>query len=81
MHGLIHVVFSFATYGRLEDLVSQDDIVNSLTNLVDSGNLPHLLLYGPPGTGTWLKQFRINSLLGVGIHVYSLIPGLLYFCT
>ncbi|KAL3914092.1 MAG: hypothetical protein SGILL_006239 [Bacillariaceae sp.] len=36
---------------RLEDLVAQDDIVNSITNLIDSDNLPHLLLYGPPGTG------------------------------
>lgn len=36
---------------RLEDLVSQDDIVSSITNLIDSENLPHLLLYGPPGTG------------------------------
>jgi replication factor C subunit 3/5 len=36
---------------RLEDLVAQDDIVDILTNLIDSDNLPHLLLYGPPGTG------------------------------
>ncbi|KAG7368568.1 replication factor C small subunit [Nitzschia inconspicua] len=36
---------------RLEDLVAQDDIVNSITNLIDNDNLPHLLLYGPPGTG------------------------------
>lgn len=35
----------------LEDLVAQDDIVSVLTNLIDSNNLPHLLLYGPPGTG------------------------------
>jgi hypothetical protein len=34
---------------RLEDLVAQDDIVMILTNLIDSNNLPHLLLYGPPG--------------------------------
>jgi hypothetical protein len=35
---------------RLEDLVAQDDIVTILTNLIDHDNLPHLLLYGPPGT-------------------------------
>lgn len=35
----------------MEDLVAQDDIVSILTNLIDSENLPHLLLYGPPGTG------------------------------
>jgi replication factor C subunit 2/4 len=38
-------------FHRLEDLVAQDDIVSILTNLIDSDNLPHLLLYGPPGTG------------------------------
>lgn len=32
-------------------MVAQDDIVSVLTNLIDSDNLPHLLLYGPPGTG------------------------------
>lgn len=32
-------------------MVAQDDIVSILTNLIDSDNLPHLLLYGPPGTG------------------------------
>lgn len=31
--------------------MAQDDIVSILTNLIDSDNLPHLLLYGPPGTG------------------------------
>jgi replication factor C subunit 3/5 len=36
---------------KLEDLVAQDDIVSILSNLIDSENLPHLLLYGPPGTG------------------------------
>ena len=36
---------------RLEDLVAHEDIVSILTRLIDSDNLPHLLLYGPPGTG------------------------------
>jgi len=36
---------------RLEDLVAHDDIIAILTKLIDSYNLPHLLLYGPPGTG------------------------------
>uniref|UniRef100_A0A6T7FPT8 AAA+ ATPase domain-containing protein n=1 Tax=Attheya septentrionalis TaxID=420275 RepID=A0A6T7FPT8_9STRA len=36
---------------RLEDLVAHDDIISILTKLIDSDNLPHLLLYGPPGTG------------------------------
>ena len=36
---------------RLEDLVAHDDIIRIITNLIDSDNLPHLLLYGPPGSG------------------------------
>lgn len=36
---------------RLEELVAHEDIVNIITKLIDSDNLPHLLLYGPPGTG------------------------------
>lgn len=36
---------------RLEDLVAHEDIINIITNLIDSDNLPHLLLYGPPGSG------------------------------
>lgn len=31
--------------------MAHEDIVNILTKLIDSENLPHLLLYGPPGTG------------------------------
>jgi replication factor C subunit 3/5 len=40
---------------KLEDLVAQDDIVSILSNLIDSENLPHLLLYGPPGTGVFMR--------------------------
>jgi replication factor C subunit 3/5 len=36
---------------RLEDLVAHEDIISVITNLIDSDNVPHLLLYGPPGTG------------------------------
>eukprot|EP00586_Coscinodiscus_wailesii_P010571 CAMPEP_0172505394 /NCGR_PEP_ID=MMETSP1066-20121228/186120_1 /TAXON_ID=671091 /ORGANISM="Coscinodiscus wailesii, Strain CCMP2513" /LENGTH=370 /DNA_ID=CAMNT_0013281987 /DNA_START=30 /DNA_END=1142 /DNA_ORIENTATION=- len=36
---------------RLEDLVAHEDIISIITTLIDSDNLPHLLLYGPPGTG------------------------------
>jgi len=46
-----HLLALTAVICRLEDLVAQDDIVSTLSNLIDSDNLPHLLLYGPPGTG------------------------------
>ncbi len=35
----------------LEDLVAHEKIINIITTMIDSDNLPHLLLYGPPGTG------------------------------
>lgn len=48
---IIHFDSFFHSY-RLEDLVAHDDIISILTNLIDNDQLPHLLLYGPPGTGT-----------------------------
>ena len=42
---------SHSRHSRLEDLVAHDDIIRIITNLIDSDNLPHLLLYGPPGSG------------------------------
>ena len=43
-------LFSFFRF-RLEDLVAHEKIINIITTMIDSDNLPHLLLYGPPGTG------------------------------
>ena len=36
---------------NLEDLVSHNNIKKVLLKFINSNNLPHLLLYGPPGTG------------------------------
>ncbi|KPA86367.1 putative replication factor C subunit 3 [Leptomonas pyrrhocoris] len=35
----------------LDSVVAHEDILNTLRHLMNSGNMPHLLLYGPPGTG------------------------------
>lgn len=35
----------------MSDLVSHEEIINTITRLIDAGKLPHLMLYGPPGTG------------------------------
>jgi hypothetical protein len=35
----------------LDQLIAHEEIVNILTRLIDSNNLPHLLFHGPPGTG------------------------------
>ena len=36
---------------KLNDIIYQNEIVNMLKVVVETGNLPHLLLYGPPGCG------------------------------
>ena len=35
----------------IEEISSQDEVVNVLRSAIHSTNLPHLLFYGPPGTG------------------------------
>lgn len=69
----------------LDGVVGQEDIVERLKAYVKSGNLPHLLFAGPPGTGkttcaialardlfgeTWRSQFfELNSSDERGIDV------------
>lgn len=36
---------------RVEDVSHQDEVVKALKSSIDAGNIPHLLLHGPPGTG------------------------------
>lgn len=36
---------------KIDDIVDHDDIKRSLKNFIESKSLPHLLLYGPPGSG------------------------------
>lgn len=35
----------------LDEVISHQEIVNTVNKLIDSNALPHLLFYGPPGTG------------------------------
>ena len=51
---------------KLEDLVAHEDIVSILTRLIDSDNLPHLLLYGPPGTGKVREV--IDSMISTSVN-------------
>jgi replication-associated recombination protein RarA len=36
---------------NLQTIAHQKEVVATLQNAVETGNLPHLLLYGPPGSG------------------------------
>lgn len=49
----------------LSDLISQQDIVNTITRLIDAGRLPHLLFYGPPGTG------KTSTILALARKLYG----------
>jgi replication-associated recombination protein RarA len=35
----------------LDEVAHQNEVVATLHNAVKTGRLPHLLLYGPPGSG------------------------------
>ena len=35
----------------LEDIISHEEIIETVTNFIKQNKMPHLLFYGPPGTG------------------------------
>jgi len=59
---------------RLEDLVAQDDIVSTLSNLIDSDNLPHLLLYGACVVCIGVEKAACGTLA----HFCFCVPKLTY---
>ncbi len=36
---------------RVEDISHQEEVVKTLKSAIQQGAVPHLLFYGPPGTG------------------------------
>ena len=36
---------------KIEDIIAHDDIINIFKNILKTGEMPHLLLYGSPGVG------------------------------
>jgi len=50
----------------LDQIISHDKIINTLTKFIEKNNMPHLLFYGPPGTGkTSTINAVINQLYGI----------------
>ncbi len=45
---------------KLEDLVGSDSLISFLSNCIEKNDIPHLLLYGRPGTG---KNSIVNILM------------------
>ena len=50
---------------EMRDVVAQDDIIATLSRLMETNQLPHLLLYGPPGTG------KTSTILAVARKMYG----------
>lgn len=51
----------------LQDLISHEDIIRTITKFIDENQLPHLLFYGPPGTG------KTSAILACARKLYQ--PG------
>lgn len=49
----------------LEQLISHQEVMQTLTRLTDANKLPHLLLYGPPGTG------KTTTVLAIARRMYG----------
>lgn len=51
---------------ELKDLVSHEDIISTIKRFMDQQKLPHMLFYGPAGTGLISvkarKDFNISCL-------------------
>lgn len=49
----------------LEELISQDSIIETIQRFIKNDQLPHLLFYGPPGTG------KTSTILACAKQLYS----------
>jgi len=54
---------------QVKDVAHQEEVVRTLTNTLETGNLPHLLFYGPPGTGKTTTGLAIcHQLFGPELY-------------
>jgi len=51
--------------GALQDLISHEDIINTIRKFLHEDKLPHLLFYGPPGTG------KTSTILACAKEIYK----------
>lgn len=50
---------------KLDDIVYQDEIIKMLKKTIKDGNLPHLLLYGPAGTG------KTSTVMAIALELFG----------
>ena len=48
----------------LDELISHEDIINTIRTFIEKDKLPHLLFYGPPGTG------KTSTILACAKEIY-----------
>ena len=54
---------------RIADIVDQEEVKNRIMQFIKTGNMPHLLFHGPPGTGKTTMALAIaHELYGDLIH-------------
>lgn len=49
----------------MDDLISHDEIVSTISRFISQKQLPHLLFYGPPGTG------KTSTILACAKQLYT----------
>eukprot|EP01080_Neovahlkampfia_damariscottae_P010913 gene10913-3618_t len=49
----------------LKDLISHEEIISTISNLVKANKLPHLLFHGPPGTG------KTSTIIAIAKDLYG----------
>ena len=50
---------------KLYDIIYQTEVTNNLKNIVSSGKMPHLILYGPSGTG------KTSAILALATELFG----------
>lgn len=50
---------------KLSQVIHQTEVVKMLENVLETGNLPHLLFYGQPGTG------KTSTILAIGMELFG----------
>ena len=50
---------------KLYEIIYQTDVTNNLKNIVSSGKMPHLILYGPSGTG------KTSAILALATELFG----------
>lgn len=50
---------------KLDDIIQQDEVIKVLKNTLETGDLPHLLFYGPSGTG------KTSTILAIAFQLFG----------